>query len=129
MHLGVLRVLWCQRVDIRHRFTLTHRQLPLVNHRIRRQTELVGNVAIQPAVAIGTDRRNELQIAQHRIRQYDIARYTGNGWIGQQFYPLRKLRLNARHRQLGQLLLKLLYRFAILPHQLHPVRCVQRSKR
>ncbi|MNE94062.1 hypothetical protein D3C80_1919870 [compost metagenome] len=55
MHLGILRVLRRQLGDISQRIALTHRQLPLIDHRIRRQAELVGNIAIQPVVTVGAD--------------------------------------------------------------------------
>ncbi|MNC64121.1 hypothetical protein D3C75_1142960 [compost metagenome] len=60
MHLGVLRMLRRQRIDISQSLALTQRQLPLVNHRIGWQTKLVGNVAVQPIITVGTDGRNKL---------------------------------------------------------------------
>ncbi len=129
MHLGVLRMLRRERIHIAQGTRLAHRQLPLVDHRGGRQAKLVGNIAVQPVVAVGTDGGDELQIAQHRIGQHRIAARFTERRIGQHFHPLGKLRLHAGHRQLGQLLLKLLNGLAILPHRLHVIRRIQRCQR
>ncbi len=129
MHFGVLRMLRRERVHVAQGARLAHRQLPLVDHRIRRQTKLVGNIAVQPVVAVGADSGHELQVAQHRIGQHHIAAYVIERRIGQHFHPLGELRLHAGHCQLSQLLLKLLNGLAILPHRLHMIRRIQRCQR
>ena len=129
MHCGILRMLRSQARNKLRQRTVIQRHLPLVNHRQRRRRHGIRFRAIQPAVALSRNTANKMQIAHHGVRQNDIPRQTVHCRVGQQLNPGGELRLKTGDSDLSQLLLKRLYRLAVIPHRFHIPGRIQRYQR